>query len=159
MVPLEELESVTALKPLATYLGQIAAMGNLVEYEPGEVIFFEKRPEKFIYLVLKGEIALDIKVPDAENIEVLRVSAGELLGWSPLLGRRAMTATARAATVCRLAALEAAKVEERAEADPRFGMAFFRCLAASLADRLHATRLQLIPGRRQHSASVGGGTD
>jgi CRP-like cAMP-binding protein len=148
------------LQPFAAaYLRQIAGLAQLVEHDAGEVIFAEGQPERFIYLILKGAVALDIKVPDFEDIYVHRVGPGELLGWSPLLGRRAMTATARALTRCRLAALDAERVAELAEKDPRFGLEFFRAVAGALAERLHATRLHLAANRRHPITASGYGAD
>jgi CRP-like cAMP-binding protein len=104
-------------------------------------------------------VGLEIKVPDSGGIQIHRVGPGELLGWSPLLGRRAMTASARALTRCRVAALDAGQLAAAWEQDPKFGMAFFRCLAAALAERLHATRVQLGGGRHPHVAALGEGAD
>jgi CRP-like cAMP-binding protein len=150
MVPLEELEGVSLMqqfKPSCTK--QLASLGRLLEYQAGESLFVEGEPELLVYLVLKGHVGLEIKVPDSEGVQIHRVGPGELLGWSPLLGRRAMTATARALTRARVAALDCAQLLAAWETDPKFGMAFFRCLAAALAERLHATRMQLS-GRRHH---------
>jgi CRP-like cAMP-binding protein len=65
---------------------------------------------------------------------------GELLGWSPVLGRHAMTATAKVTAPCRLAVLDAARLNELIEQDRHFGVAFLRQLALSVSDRLSATR-------------------
>jgi CRP-like cAMP-binding protein len=145
------------LKP--AYTKQIASLARLVEFEANESIFVEGQPEQLVYLVLKGDVILEIKVPDAESIQVHRVGPGELLGWSPLLGHRAMTATARARTRCRLAALEATLILAAGERDPKFGMAFFRCLAGALAERLHATRLHLAGGHHHRIVAVSEGAD
>jgi CRP/FNR family transcriptional regulator, cyclic AMP receptor protein len=99
--------------------------------------------------VAEGEVILEIKVPSIGVVRVHQVGPGDLLGWSPILGRSRMTATARALTPCRLLALDAEQVCALAERDPRFGMEFFRSMASALADRLRATRLQL-PDPRQH---------
>lgn len=160
MVPLEELESVSILQHfMPAYTKKIASLASLMEFQADEMIFGEGQSERLIYLVLKGDVGLEIKVPDSESIQVHRVGEGELLGWSPLLGRRSMTATARALTRCRLAALDADQVLLAGAHDPKFGMAFFRCLAGALAERLHATRLRLAGGRHQHMVAMGEGAD
>jgi CRP/FNR family transcriptional regulator, cyclic AMP receptor protein len=160
MVPLEELEGVSLMQQFKpAYAKQIASLARLLEFQADETIFAEGEPQLLVYLVLKGDVALEIKVPDAEGIQVHRVGPGELLGWSPLLGRRAMTATARALTRCRLAALDATQVLAAGERDPKFGMAFFQCLAGALAERLHATRVQLAGGRHPHIVAAGEGAD
>jgi CRP-like cAMP-binding protein len=63
-----------------------------------------------------------------------------LLGWSPVLGRHAMTATARVTSPCRLAILEVARVNELIREDLHFDVAFLRQLALIVSERLSATR-------------------
>jgi CRP-like cAMP-binding protein len=72
------------------------------------------------------------------------VGAGELLGWSSLLGQAPMTATSRALTTSRLIALDASQVLALCRFDPKFGFTFMKRTAEALAKRLNATRLQLL---------------
>jgi CRP-like cAMP-binding protein len=149
MVPPGELEGVDFLRHLSpAYSEQIASLASLKEYRPGDVIFREgeRRPE--VYLVLEGEAGLEIRVPGCGVIEAHTVGPGELLGWSAVLGGGPMTATAQAATRCRLAALSADAVVALAEREPRFGLEFYRGLSAALAGRLHATRQQIPESAR-----------
>jgi len=160
MVPLEELENVSVMQQLKpAYVKQLAMQAKLLEYEADDLIFAEGEPEGLVYLVLKGDVALKIKVPDAGGVQVHRVRPGELLGWSPLLGRKSMTAAAHALSRCRLAALDADRLLAAIENDPRFGMEMFRWLAVALAERLHATRQQLGGGMHHHALIVGEGAD
>jgi CRP/FNR family transcriptional regulator, cyclic AMP receptor protein len=158
MILLDELENVTFLSDFTpTHRKAIARMAQLKEHSAGSVVFREKSSSPYIYFVLAGEVDLEIRVPDCGDVQVLTVGPGELLGWSPVLGGRPMTATARAATRCRLAALDAARILELAEKDPPFGVEFFRGTSAALAQRLHATRRQ-IPDPHQgkvHALSEG----
>ena len=70
-----------------------------------------------------------------------------------------MTATARALTSCRVAALDAEQVRTLAERDTRFGMEFFRSMSAALAERLRATRLQLPDPRQRQMLGMSEGAD
>jgi CRP-like cAMP-binding protein len=149
MVPPEELEKIDFLRHFSpAYSEQIASLASLKEYRPDDVIFREgeRRPE--VYLVLEGEVGLEIRVPGCGVIEVHQVGPGGLLGWSAVLGGGPMTAAAHAATRCRLAALDAAGLLALAEREPRFGLEFYRGLSAALAERLHATRLQIPESAR-----------
>ncbi len=160
MVLLDELETVGFLDPFSPRCRkQLAALALLHEYEPDDLIFRQGRSERSIYLVLRGEVNLEVCVPDSGVLSVFRVGPGELLGWSPVLGHRAMTASARALTPCRLIALDAAQIRALAEQDPRFGLEFFRGMSEALADRLRATRLQLPLAHRHQMMSVQEGAD
>jgi CRP-like cAMP-binding protein len=160
MVLLDELENIGFLRPLsAVYREQIASIARPKACEAGTIIFREGQNERQVYLVLSGEVGLEIRVPGIEVVQVHRVGPGDLLGWSPVLGRGAMTATARALTRCRLTALDAEQIRALAERDTRFGMEFFRSMSTALAERLRATRLQLPDPRQRQTLGMNEGAD
>jgi CRP-like cAMP-binding protein len=149
MVLAEELGNVAFLRPFTpAYQKKLAGLARLKEYQADDVIFAEGEHCPEVYLVLDGEVGLEIRVPGCGMIEVHRIGPGGLLGWSPVLGGGAMTATAISATRCRVAALAADAVVALADHDPRFGLEFFRRLSAALAERLRATRLQIPESAR-----------
>ena len=157
MVLLEELESVRFLRDLTPAdLKQVASLARLQEYPAGAVIFSEGQATPSVFLVLQGEAALEGGVPGRGAVRVQTVGPGDLLGWSPVLGLGPMTATARAVSRCRLAALEADRVLALCAHDPQFGVAFLRCTAVALAQRLQATRRQLAaaPPQGERGASA-----
>src|SRR5271166_4573029 len=130
MVLVDELKHVSLLEQFAVAnLRRIASIAHLQEYEADDVIFWERQNARQLYIVLDGEVSLEIGVPDVGSVQVLKVGPGKLLGWSSVLGCGPMKATARALTVCRLAALDAGQVLQLVEADPKFGVEFFRCLS------------------------------
>jgi CRP-like cAMP-binding protein len=150
MILLEELEDIDLLQEFSPlYRKQLASLATSKIFLPGSCIFQEGDHERYVYVVAEGQVILDIKVPSIGVVRVHQIGPGELLGWSPILGRGWMTATARALTPCRLIAFDAEQLRALAECETRFGMEFFRSMASALADRLRATRLQL-PDPRQH---------
>ena len=149
MVLEEELDNAAFLRQFTpAHQKKLAGLARLKEYQADDVIFAEGEHCPEVYLVLDGEVGLEIRVPGCGVIEAHRVGPGELLGWSAVLGGGPMTATAQAATRCRLAALGADAVVALAEREPRFGLEFFRRLSAALAERLRATRLQIPESAR-----------
>jgi CRP-like cAMP-binding protein len=145
MILPEELENIPFLRELGEpHLQRVALLARLRECEEGAVLFHKGEDSPFIYFVLSGSVSLTVSRPGRETGEVHVVGPGELLGWSPVLGQRAMTATARAATPCRLAALAVGQLHTLMEADQRFESAFLRQIAVTVSDRLAETRLRLI---------------
>jgi CRP/FNR family transcriptional regulator, cyclic AMP receptor protein len=145
MITPEEMKEIAFLRNLGEqHPNQIASLAQLKEFEEGTIVFGQDQASRFIYFVLKGKISLRREEPEGEAVEVSTLGPGELLGWSPVLGRLAMTATARAASHCRLAALEANKIVDLCDRDSRFGVAFLRQLAGVLSDRLWSTRRNLV---------------
>ena len=144
MIAPEELDRVGFLRNLGgPHLNQLAAMAELKEYPAGAEIFRQGEDSPYLYFVTEGEVALDIQVSGHEAVEVHRAGPGEFFGWSPVLGRHAMTGTGRATKPTRMALLETARVLELCERDARLGMAFYRQVARVLASRLDETRQRL----------------
>ena len=114
------------------------------QYPAGSVLFREGEHLHHICIVVEGNVAIEISGPDRRMRRIHTVGTGELLGWSPVLGPAAMTATARALTDVRVVAIDAAAILAVCEADPKFGYAFMRRVANALAARLNANRLQLL---------------
>jgi CRP-like cAMP-binding protein len=144
MIAPEELDRVGFLRHLGgPHLNQLAAMAEPREYPAGAEIFRQGEDSPYLYFVLNGEVALDVRVSGREPVEVHRAGSGEFFGWSPVLDRHAMTATGRATAPTRMALFEIARVLELCERDPAFGMGFFRQVARVLASRLDETRQRL----------------
>jgi CRP-like cAMP-binding protein len=160
MVLLEELDDIDLLQKFSPlYRKQLALLATSKTYLPGSCIFQEGNHEQHVYIVAEGKVMLEIKVPSLGVVQVHQVGPGDLLGWSPILGRGWMTATARALIPCRLIALDAEQVSTLAECDTRFGMELFRLMATALAERLRATRLQLPDPRHRQMLGVSEGAD
>ena len=124
-------------------LQRIAGVAQLEQYPIGSTLFRDNESLDCIFLIVAGSVALEIPGPDQAVKRTYTVGPGELLGWSPLLSKLPMTATARPLTLTRVVALNAGKVLALCEQDPRFGYAFMRRTAQALARRLDATRAQL----------------
>jgi CRP-like cAMP-binding protein len=144
MIAPDVLDRVGFLRNLGgTHLNQLATMAELKEYSGGAEIFRQREDSPYLYFVLDGEVALDIRVSEREAVEIHRAGPGEFFGWSPVLGRHAMTGTGRATAPTRTAVFEVASVLGLCERDPVFGMAFFREVARVVARRLDETRERL----------------
>ena len=148
----EEMGGVRALRGLgAPHLQKLAALARPRECPAGAVLFREGDDSPFIFVLLGGAALLEVRLRDRGPTAIYEAGPGELLGWSPVLGRHAMTATATATAPCRLAVLEVARVAELVERDPPFGVALLRQLALVVSDRLAATR-RCLAAARDHSA-------
>ena len=140
-----------ALKGLAFFaaatddeLRLLAAAARQERPPAGTVLFREgDRLDRF-FVVADGDVAIEVAGPNRRPKRLQTVGPGELLGWSPVLGPGAMTATARALTPARVFAFDAAAVRATLDADPRLAAEFFKRVARVVARRLNATRLQLL---------------
>jgi CRP-like cAMP-binding protein len=144
MLAPEELARVEVLRNLdATHARQLAGIAETKPYPAGAEVFRQGEDSSSLYFVLDGEVSVEVQVSGREAVEIHRGGPGELFGWSPVLERRAMTATGRATVPTRMAVLDIGRVLDLCERDPRFGMAFHRQVALVLASRLDDTRREL----------------
>lgn len=141
MILPEEIDRIPFLRNLPEpHARSLARLARLKEYPEGTVLFSEGQDSPLVYFVLHGQVALEVQAGDRGTVEVYSAGPGELIGWSPVLGRYKMTATARAVTLTRLAVLDAGQIRTLWESDPRFEAAFLRQIALALSDRLTSTR-------------------
>lgn len=113
-------------------------------YEAGKYIFREGRSAACFYLVLHGQIALEIHDPGRDPLQIQTLVDDDLMGWSWLFPPYRWHFDARAVTPVRLLAFEAGWLREQIEADPKFGYLFMARVSEIVLDRLQATRLQLM---------------
>jgi CRP-like cAMP-binding protein len=146
----EEMFDVTTFRGLSEAdLQQLAAIAVQMECPAGAILFREGDDSTFIYVLLSGEVSLEVSMRELGTTTIYMAGPGELLGWSPILGHHAMTATARVTTPSRLVSLEVARLNEMIQKDPQFGVAFLKQLALIVSDRLSATRRCLSSVRGQ----------
>lgn len=126
------------------HLEQIAEVAKLVEFPEHHVVFREGEPTANVYLVIEGKVSLEICAPARGCQQILTVGTGELLGWSPLLEQTHSTATARTITPTRAVAINGGQVLTLCEHDPMLGFEFMRHTCLALAQRISATRMQLL---------------
>lgn len=128
----------------AEYLEHIADLGQMRDYDELDTIFREGEIAQSIYLVVYGNVSLEMCAPAVGCRRILTVGPGDLLSWSALLEQTRLTATARPLTLTRLVQIDAAKLLNLCERHPDFGYELMRRTALALAKRLSGTRMQLL---------------
>jgi CRP-like cAMP-binding protein len=128
---------------LPSHLDKLAALACEVSFEPDEVIFREGDPSSFFYLILEGTIALEIAAPH-RFLTIQTVGEGEELGWSSLLDQVNKQFRARCLTQVRALAFDGVRLTATFETDHEFGYMLLRKVMAVVAERLRATRLQVL---------------
>ena len=124
------------------HLQRLAEIARPVKFPPSSIIFHEKDKAKDVFLIVSGQVSLISCDPDVGCRELMSVTDGELIGWSPLLGRLLLSDTARTTTATTALAVDGEEVLALCREDPQFGFEFMHRAAEVLAKRLNATRLQ-----------------
>lgn len=126
------------------HLEQIAGIARVREFNDGDVVFRQGGTAEHVYLVVDGNVSLEICAAGTGCKQILTLGPGELLGWSAVLGQVSFTARARAVGPTRLVEMEVAQLLSFCDRDPQFGYELMRQVAMALAKRLSATRMQLL---------------
>lgn len=125
------------------HVAKLAAMGSEVHFQPGESIFREGDHSSFFYLLVSGNVALEV-VPAGRPVRVATLVAGEVLGWSSLMGENGKQFQARALEDVHALAFDGARLRHACENDYAFGFVLMRAVLAVMAERLHSIRVQLV---------------
>jgi CRP-like cAMP-binding protein len=119
---------------------------GVVNWHPNQVIFREGQRAARFYLVLHGDVALEIHSPGREARIIQTVNGGEVLGWSWIFAPYRWTFDARALTPTEAIELdgEMLRGDTGPEIDVEYRYLLMAGFAKLIADRLQATRLQLM---------------
>ena len=126
------------------HVRELARIAKFVDFPKGATIFRDQDPALNCYLIVDGIVSLEICAPATGCATILTLGKGELMGWSPLVGRERLTANARTLSATRMIEMKSQDLLAFCEKVPEFGYRFMRCTALALAKRLTATRLQLL---------------
>jgi len=126
------------------HLAGVAEICRVVELPARTTIFEEYERAKDVYVILSGEVSLLICEPKDACRQIAVVGEGDLVGWSPLVGRPRLSDTAVTQTPVKALVFDGNELLEFCRANPAFGFEFMRQAASALAMRLSGTRLQLL---------------
>ena len=124
-------------------VARLAAMAGEVRFLPGESIFHEGDHSSLFYLLISGNVALEVVTP-GRPVRVSTLVAGEVLGWSSITGENGKQFQARALEEVHALAFDGARLRHACEEDFAFGFHFMRAVVSVMSERLHATRAQLM---------------
>jgi CRP/FNR family transcriptional regulator, cyclic AMP receptor protein len=125
------------------YLDAFAKEGKRVSYASGKFVFREGDEAGYIYFIQKGKVALEVHTPQGPVI-IETLSAGDVLGWSWVVPPYRKSFDARCAEDVEAVAVSASAIRDQMESDCEMGYAVLKQFTSIVAQRLQATRLQLI---------------
>ncbi len=131
------------LKP--TQLERLVNISDLFAVDTDEELFSEGEKKDFLYVVLEGQVAIEVYVPTRGQVRIFTAEPLDILGWSsmtPIVRQR--TASARAVVPSRLIGLESEGLYRYCEEDHDLGYVIMRRLTNVIASRLLTTRIHLM---------------
>jgi CRP-like cAMP-binding protein len=135
----------------APHLKLLVGCATNVRVPAGTFLARAGEPADRFYLVRAGKVVLEIVSPGRAPLVVQTLREGDILGWSWLVPPHRWTLDAVAAEETRALALDGACLRGKCEADHDLGYALLKRFAIVMAQRLEATRLQLLDVYRPRS--------
>lgn len=146
---MESLERILAEHPFFSdldrrYLPLVTGCASNVRYPAGAYLFREGGEAEQFFLIREGKVALEVIPPNRAPITIQTVGEGEVVGWSWLIPPYKWHFDAKAVEPVRAFTLDGTCLRAKCEEDHDLGYAFLKRFAALTAQRLQATRLQLL---------------
>jgi signal-transduction protein with cAMP-binding, CBS, and nucleotidyltransferase domain len=119
-------------------------LGRVETYEQNAVICNEGGESRKLYLVEKGQVAVQSELGKGMRIPITVVSEGQAFGWSALVPSYKLTATVTAASKTRVLAIEREPLLSLMKDDTSVGCTMMQNIAGIIASRLRNLELEMV---------------
>jgi CRP/FNR family transcriptional regulator, cyclic AMP receptor protein len=128
-----------------TEMENLANISFLRQAKTNEDLFVEGEKEDYLYVVLEGQLSLEIYIPTRGRMCITSAEPLDIIGWSSMTPVvRQKTASARATVPTRLIGFDAEALYRMCEEDHHLGYIIMRRLSNVVASRLLTTRIHLM---------------
>ena len=121
----------------------VALMGRL-ELDPGVTFMHEGEDTESLTIIVRGRVALRLRVPERGAVTILTLDPGDLVGWSAVVPPFRATTSATTLEPTELATFDAAALRALLASDTELAAAFLPPVLQTVAARVAATRDQLL---------------
>jgi CRP-like cAMP-binding protein len=122
----------------------LAKIGEVQEYQSGQVLFRAGEPASHLCFLLEGKVALLNEFPDGVERAWMDITSGFLLCWSSVIEPFLYSFSARTATPVQMLKLDGPRLRELMGSDHDLGYVMMTHIAHAIAERLRATRTMLV---------------
>jgi CRP-like cAMP-binding protein len=126
------------------YLKLLVGCASNTRFDAGQVIFRQGEHANQFYLIRHGKVALETYSPERGGLTVQTLDEGNVLGWSWLIEPYCWRFDGRALELTRAIALDGKCLRTKCEEDHDLGYELLKRFSVVMAQRLEATRLQLL---------------
>lgn len=129
-----------------TELKSLSIIAKKVSFQRGDLIFREDDPARALYLLTDGwvDIVVNTDAQGEQHELVTTLSPGDIFGWSALVDPYAYTGSPVCASPVEAIDFNGADLLGMFELDPKLCCVIMRKVCQVTADRLRATRLQMV---------------
>ena len=125
-------------------VGAVADCAHDVTFEPGRTIFRQGEEANEFYLITRGRVAVEMPVASGGTMVIQTLTGGAALGWSWLVPPHRWRFDARSVELTHAVAFDGRCLRGKIETDHDLGYELLRRFAVVMAQRIEASRIQLI---------------
>ena len=126
------------------HINLLTGCASNVKFKASQFIFREGEEANTFYIIRHGHIIVEAFSPAYGSIGIQSCSDGDVLGWSWLVAPFHWRFDAKTTEQTRLIALDGQCLRTKCEKDHDLGYEMMKIFIDIMADRLEATRLQLL---------------
>ncbi|MDT8449537.1 MAG: Crp/Fnr family transcriptional regulator [Wenzhouxiangellaceae bacterium] len=126
------------------FIDRLAASAGEIRIDNGTCLFRAGDAAAHFYLLVDGEVSIEIPAVSGPKLQVQRLTPVRVLGWSWLLPPFKWSFNALAETDCTLLEFDGEAVLAACEADPAFGYEVIKRFSALMAERLDAAHRKMM---------------
>jgi CRP-like cAMP-binding protein len=115
-------------------LSVVLAAGSRQAFKTGEFIYHRGDPAAFFYILMEGDVRLRLGDEGSELFVI--ACAGEVFGWSSVIGRERHTVSAACQRPSMVLKMNTQRLITIFNDDPESGFVFYQQLARALGNRL-----------------------
>jgi CRP-like cAMP-binding protein len=146
---MEDLERLLKEHPFfadlsAEHIALLVGCAKNAVFRAGQLVFRDGENADSFYVIRQGKIVVETFVPHRGPIAIQTREAGEVLGWSWLVPPYRWHFDARAVELTRALVLDGKCLRDKFDGDHDLGYELMKRFSLLIAQRLEATRLQLM---------------
>lgn len=123
---------------------RLAARMTRLTLETGVTFMREGEVTTSLTVIVRGRVALRMRVPERGAVTILTLDPGDLVGWSAIVPPYRATTSATTLEPTELAVIDAAELRDLLAKDAELAASFLPPVLETVAARVAATRDQLL---------------
>jgi CRP/FNR family cyclic AMP-dependent transcriptional regulator len=123
---------------------RLLALVTRRELDAGATFMHEGDVTKSMSIIVRGRVALRLRVPERGAVTILTLDPGDIVGWSAIVSPYRATTSATTLEPTELATIPAEELRAILASDAEVAAAFLPPVMETIAARVAATRDQLL---------------
>jgi CRP/FNR family transcriptional regulator len=129
------------LKP--DQIKQLDPLFTRLSFAPDTVLFSQDQPADYLYILLKGTVAINYKPYDGPSIVITHLQPGGVFGWSSVVGSKQYTSSSVTVSSVEVARVLATDLWQFIHNQPETGEFLLNRIASSVSTRWEDAHVQV----------------